>query len=434
MANGRSHSLSSENLRKHSSGDAISKWEHWAVRSLLRLAGNPSLAIKLWNGEIVRVCPARPVARIVIHDRRSLLRLLSNPLFQFGEAYSDGRVEVQGDLVELLVALERSLRESGTGRLASQILSSAVYRPRRNTLAGSRDNIHHHYDIGNDFYKLWLDDDMVYTCAYFASPSMTLEEAQRAKYDHICRKLRLRPGETVVEAGCGWGTFALHMARHYGVKVKAFDASHEHIVYAHERLEQEGLRDHVEFFEDDWRNITGRFDAFVSVGMLEHVGLNNYPQLGDVIHRCLKGDGRGLLHSIGRNKPAPIDPWIERRIFPGAYPPSLREMIGVLEPHDFSVLDVENLRPHYAQTLRHWLHRFEESADVVSEMFDERFVRMWRLYLAGSIAAFQSGGLQLFQILFSPRNSHDVPWTRAHLYPNTGAAIQEPVAASRAGK
>jgi cyclopropane-fatty-acyl-phospholipid synthase len=176
------------------------------------------------------------------------------------------------------------------------------------------------------------------------------------------------------------------------------------------------LDDRVVFVEDDYRNISGRYDAFVSVGMLEHVGIRYYSTLGAVIDRSLKEDGRGLVHSIGRVRPAPMNPWIERRIFPGAYPPTLGQMMPILEPYGLAVLDVENLRLHYARTLEHWLARFDQAADRVREMFDERFVRAWRLYLAGSIAAFVTGDLQLFQVLFNRERSNQISWTRAHLY------------------
>jgi cyclopropane-fatty-acyl-phospholipid synthase len=206
------------------------------------------------------------------------------------------------------------------------------------------------------------------------------------------------------------------MARHYGVKVRAFNISHEQVAYARERAQREGLSGLVEYVEDDYRNISGRYDAFVSVGMLEHVGVENYPALGRVVQQCLGSSGRGLIHSIGRNHPAPMHPWIEKRIFPGAHPPSLAEMMQIFEPWDLSILDVENLRLHYARTLRHWMELYEGASERVAEIFDEKFVRMWRLYLAGSVAAFTTGTLQLFQVLFAPGNNNNVAWTRDHLY------------------
>jgi cyclopropane-fatty-acyl-phospholipid synthase len=285
-------------------------------------------------------------------------------------------------------------------------------KPRANTLGGSRSNIYHHYDIGDDFYRLWLDREMVYTCAFFPTPQVSLEEAQVAKMDLVCSKLWLKPRETVVEAGCGWGALALHMARHYGVNVKAYNVSREQIAYARKRANAEGLDSRVEFIEDDYRMIRGEFDVFVSIGMLEHVGVDHYRDLGEVIHRCLKPAGRGILHTIGRDYPGRLNAWIERRIFPGAYAPSLREIMKVLEPRSFSVLDVENLRLHYALTLQHWLDRFQAAEARVKEMFDEAFVRAWRLYLAGSLAAFHTGSLQLFQVVFARHGSNEIPWVR----------------------
>jgi cyclopropane-fatty-acyl-phospholipid synthase len=236
--------------------------------------------------------------------------------------------------------------------------------------------------------------------------------------DLVCRKLRLGPGDKVVEAGCGWGALALHMARHYGAEVKAFNISTEQIRYGRERARAEGLAGRVEFIEDDYRNIRGRFDAFVSVGMLEHVGKEKYAALRAVIDRCLTPEGsRGLLHFIGRDRQRPLNPWIRRRIFPGAYPPTLREALEwIFEPAGLSVLDVENLRLHYARTLVHWLGRFENGVEQVRAMFGEPFVRAWRLYLAGSEAAFATGWMQLFQVVFTRTGENDVPWTRDHLY------------------
>ena len=204
----------------------------------------------------------------------------------FGDAYMDGRIEVEGDLVRFLEAIYLAMEHpqppaSGIRKLASKWMDLA----QDNSRHGSRNNIHRHYDLGNDFYKLWLDEQLLYTCAYFPTPSSTLEHAQIAKMDHVCRKLRLQPGETVVEAGCGWGALALHMAREYGVSVKAYNVSHEQIAFARERARAEGLSHRVEYIEDDYRAISGKFDVFVSVGMLEHVGLDHFPEFSEIIHR-----------------------------------------------------------------------------------------------------------------------------------------------------
>jgi cyclopropane-fatty-acyl-phospholipid synthase len=295
-------------------------------------------------------------------------------------------------------------------------LAAWRHKRTRNTLLGSRENIHHHYDIGNEFYSLWLGETMAYTCAYFPTPTATLDQAQIAKMDHVARKVRLNRGDRVVEAGCGWGALALHMARRYGVKVRAFNISHEQIAYARERAKAAGLSNEVEFVEDDYRNISGHYDKFVSVGMLEHVGAENFPELGRVIKGCLKDSGLGLIHTIGRNRAKLMHRWIDRRIFPGAHPPSLKEMMDIFENSNFSVLDVENLRLHYAKTLEWWHALYERSTDKVAKMFDDRFVRMWRLYLLGSQAAFSVGELQLFQAVFAPGRNNQIPWTRADIY------------------
>ena len=382
---------------------------------LLEHLGNPPLEFHLWTAERVAPLGVVPVARVRVSNRATLLGILADPQVRFPDAYSEGRLQIEGDLVRLL----ETVYDAGRGapqRTTLRRLAERLRRPHVNTLSGSRENIHRHYDIGNDFYSLWLGQTMAYTCAYYPTPQATLDEAQVAKMHHVCRKLRLRPGETVAEAGCGWGTLALHMAQHYGVKVRAFNISREQVAFARERAERLGLGSQVEYVLDDYRNISGRYDAFVSVGMLEHVGVDNYETLGGVIARSIGAQGRGLIHSIGRNYPAPLQPWIERRIFPGAYPPALSEMMRIFEPWDFSVLDVENLRLHYAQTLRHWLELFESASDRVRGMFDEKFVRMWRMYLAGSVAGFTTGALQLFQVVFAPRDNNDVPMTREHLY------------------
>jgi cyclopropane-fatty-acyl-phospholipid synthase len=393
----------------------FSSAETWMLKRLYVAAGNPPVRIALKDGPAVGPKDASPVADLLIRDRATLMRMVLNTEVAFGEAYADGSVEVKEDLLALLDSVYRSM--AARGRSAWYPLSSLWLRlSQGNGRRGSRHNIHHHYDLGNQFYQLWLDRNLVYTCAYFPEPSATLEEAQLAKMDHVCRKVRLQPGERVVEAGCGWGSLALHMARQYGVKIKAFNISHEQIVYARWRAQQEGLDGRVEFIEDDYRNIHGRFDAFVSVGMLEHVGREHYRELGSIIHRTVGDSGRGLLHFIGRNRRRPLNAWIRKRVFPGAYPPTLREVADVFEPRDFAVLDVENLRFHYARTLELWLERFEASRQQVAAMFDESFVRMWRLYLAGSVAAFRAGTLQLFQVVFAGSHCRAIPWTRAYLY------------------
>lgn len=387
----------------------------WAVERkilshLIRRLGDSPIEVVLWDGSVIKPPADRqPRFRITIHDRQTLWRALWNPDYAIPNAFVEGRITTEDDLVELLKAYFIAWRHRPRMRF------KRFGEPSR-SLSAARENVYRHYDLGNDFYRLWLDQRMLYTCAYYNSEEMGLENAQLAKMDHICHKLQLQPGEHVIEAGCGWGGLAIHMAKKYNVNVTAFNVSREQIKYANQLACQKGLLHRIKFVEDDWRNIKGRCDAFVSVGMLEHVGPENYQTLGKVIDQCLVNEGRGLIHSIGMNYPRQLDEWTQRKIFPGAQPPSLKQMTSIFEPYDFSIHDVENLRPHYALTLRHWLQRFDQADDEVRMTFDDAFVRLWRFYLSASIAAFETGWLQLYQVLFSRVNYPNQPLTRDHLY------------------
>jgi cyclopropane-fatty-acyl-phospholipid synthase len=383
-------------------------WPGWLRRWAVARLDLDKLGIDfvLPGGRRLASANGRPLATVRVLHALDLFRMLWDPEDTFAEGYTTGRVEVEGDLEELL---ERIYTVSRNRRSPEWYTAQGLLEGTRGRAQAS---VRRHYDLGNDFYARWLDRDMVYTCAYFPRADATLEEAQVAKLDLVCRKLRLTPGETVFEAGCGWGALALHMARNYGVTVRAFNISHEQILFARERAAREGISN-VEFVEDDYRAISGHCDAFVSVGMLEHVGTRHYEALGQVIDRTLGPDGRGLLHFIGRNQPRQLNRWIRRHIFPDAYAPTLDEVCaGVLRPANFSVLDVENLRLHYALTLHHWRERFERHAPAVREQYGAEFVRMWRMYLAGSEASFVSGSVQLFQILFARGETNRVHWTR----------------------
>ena len=386
----------------------IHSCDRWAA-SLLETAIRPAkVGLELWDGSAYRGS-VDSIGDLVIRDRRTLLGLIVYPELYFGEAYMNGRLQVHGSLERVVEALSRLPAPTTTWhhRLAARLAWP-------NSFASARRNVHVHYDLGNDFYARWLDPDMLYTCAYFGTPTATLEQAQSAKLDLICRKLQLRPGDVVVEAGCGWGALAIHMARHFGVQVKAFNISHEQIAYARARADRERLGGRIDFIEDDYRNVSGTFDAFVSVGMLEHVGLPHFRALAAVLRRVVRRDGgRGLLHFIGRDVPRPLNPWIRRRIFPGAYPPTLAEVTThVLAPAAMSVVDVENLRLHYARTLSCWSERFAMARNDVRSQYGDEFARAWELYLAGSQAAFATGWLQLFQVVFAPRESAPPSWTR----------------------
>jgi cyclopropane-fatty-acyl-phospholipid synthase len=394
-------------------------FDRWLAARLQRAIAPAAVRLELWDGSSPYSRDMSPIGSVLVHDRAALIGLILDPDLWFGDAYTAGRLDIRGDLGTVVEALTRATLGPPTWR---ERVRGALERP--NSLASARRNVRHHYDLGNEFYQQWLDEDLVYTCAYFEDPQMGLEAAQHAKFDLVCRKLRLQPGESVVEAGCGWGTLALHMARQYGVRVRAFNVSREQLAYARDRAQREGMTDRVEFIDDDYRNVRGEYDAFVSVGMLEHVGLHHYESLSEVLRRVVRRDsGRGLLHFIGRDAPRPLNAWAQRRIFPGAYPPTLAEVATrVLTPAGMSIVDVENLRLHYARTLAHWRARFKNAEEQVRAEYGANFHRAWELYLAASQAAFTTGWMQLFQVVFVPLETAPPYWTRAEMYARTNDA------------
>jgi cyclopropane-fatty-acyl-phospholipid synthase len=393
-------------------GSTPNALDRWVLAKLTSAISPTQMRILLWDQPVPSNTSDVPAVQIC--DRAALYQVVRYPELHFGDLYSSGRIRVSGDLLKVLDASYRYVAANKTAAKWIGRFQRLTVTP---SLAESRRNIHHHYDIGNEFYRLWLDREALqYTCAYYPRPDLTIEQAQQAKMHHVCRKLQLKAGDTVAEAGGGWGGFALFMAENYGARVRSFNISKEQIAHSREWAKERGLDHLVEFVEDDFRNIAGRYDAFVSIGMLEHAGAGNYRGLGELIQRVLNDNGRGLIHTIGRDRAERLNPWIDKRIFPGAYPPTLREMMDIFEPNGLSVLDVENIRLHYAKTCRGWLNRYEENIDTVANMFDQAFVRGWRLYLAGSIMAFVHGKLQLFQGTFTRSGMNEIPDSRAHIY------------------
>jgi cyclopropane-fatty-acyl-phospholipid synthase len=393
------------------------------IDSLLRDSPMP-IEVAYWDGDVKRYGTGQPHNRITFRNPAAARRLLTGVSLGFGEGYMNGDIEVEGDLQELLTLPARF--ESQTGRLAfftalSEWLASFK---NRNTLAGSRRNITHHYDISNDFYKLWLDRNLQYTCSYFADPDLDLDTSQTDKMDYICRKADLKEGHTVIETGCGWGGLAVYAAKHYGVSVRAYNISREQISYARRLAEEAEVEDRVTFLDADYRSAEGAFDRFISIGMIEHVGKENYRTFVKVIQRTLKKGGRGVVHFIGKITPERGDAWLAKYIFPGGYMPALSEVLIPFEKAGLNVRDVENLRLHYARTLDHWARRFEEEIDTVRKQFDERFIRMWRLYLNSSSVSFKWGGLALYQIVFTNGLDNTEELTREYLYTNRNDRAQ----------
>jgi cyclopropane-fatty-acyl-phospholipid synthase len=346
------------------------------------------------------------------------LRLALNPDLALGEAYMEqGLVIEQGDLWTLLELIGRNL---GQYRDPPKLVMRALTHVGRltqqwNDRRASRRNVAHHYDLSYELYRRFLDKDMQYSCAYFARPDMTLEEAQFAKKTHIAAKLMIQPGHRVLDIGCGWGGMGLELAGRYGAKVSGVTLSKEQLAIAQSRAREAGLEERADFSLTDYRDVKGPFDRIVSVGMFEHVGAPNFRTYFQQVARLLTDDGVALIHTIGRRTgPGLTQPWIAKYIFPGGYIPALSEMSAAIEDAGLWITDVEIQRLHYAETLKAWRERFMAQRDEIVALYDERFCRMWEFYLAISELGFRYGISNVFQVQLSKRVDA-VPITRDYM-------------------
>ncbi len=347
--------------------------------------------------------PPGPSVRFRLHDKELYRKILLNPELAVGEAYMDARFEIVdgslGDFLEIFHMNSANLRAAPTQRAIGEILRRTRLLQQHNPVGRAQRNVAHHYDISNDFYKMFLDEDLHYSCAYFERDGQSLEDAQQAKLRHVASKLLLSRGMRVLDVGSGWGGLAMRLAEWRGVDVLGVTLSSEQVTLANERARARGLQDKVSFRLQDYRDVEGRFDRIVSVGMFEHVGAPHFDEFFSKIRDLLADDGVAVIHAIGRKgTPRVTGPWIRKYIFPGGYSPALSETLAAIERTGLWVCDIEVLRLHYADTLKEWRRRFLARREEARAMFDERFCRMWEFYLTTAEFAFRASGHMVFQI------------------------------------
>lgn len=371
-----------------------------------------SFTVRFKDKEEVKFGEGDSQFTVLINGSLDVKDLMKNTSLALGEAYMDKILDVEGDLFKALNLIMSKKDEF--------LLDNNSFKKRKDlSKEKQKEQVTSHYDIGNDFYKLWLDDTMNYSCAYFKNPEDTLYEAQCNKVDYIIAKLQLEDGMSLLDIGCGWGNLLIAAAKKHKIKGLGITLSEEQYKEFKERIKKEGLEDYLDVKLMDYRDLEKSglsFDRVVSVGMIEHVGRENHDLFLENANTVLKDKGIFLLHYISGFGEGEVDPWINKYIFPGGIIPSLREIIYKGEEKKFRVLDVESLRRHYVKTLLCWYDNFNKEIDAIKDMFDERFIRMWELYLVASAANFNTGGIDLHQIVFCKGVNNDIPMTRHYLY------------------
>lgn len=384
------------------------------IHRLLGKIQHGSLTVSYWDGEELNYGTGNSSTRIVFHKPMPQGLNMLDPMLAFGEAYMDEVFDIEGSWENLMRVVlgnkEVFYKAKGSGSASSLRRTAAdlAFKARQ------KQNIFHHYDLGNEFFALWLDETMSYSCAYFQTAQDTLYQAQIQKIDHILRKLQLKKGESLLDIGSGWGWLIIRAAQQYGVKATGITLSEAQYQETTKRIHDLGLQDRVQVRLEDYLDLDPqamKFDRIVSVGMFEHVGKANMPRYMQKVEQLLVPGGISMLHTISGIREGGINSWSDKYIFPGGYVPSLREVVSLFPEYDFHLLHAESLRLHYARTLDHWYKNFAARIDEVEKMFDRRFVRMWSLYLLTCAAQFRSTGLDIYQLLFTKGLQNDLPLT-----------------------
>lgn len=390
--------------------------ERWLSR--LHAGGSRAVAVELWNGRRLAAGDS-PKVTLRLHSPRAAVALWSPSLERIGEAYVEGTIDVDGPPLEAMAVAAQLSSHTGAAR-------TRRFQPGRHLRSEDSRDIEYHYDVSNDFYHEWLDEEMVYSCAYFRTAADTLEQAQIAKLDHILAKLRVRPGDRLLDVGCGWGALIMRAARQFGAHATGITLSKNQYKLATRRIAEAGLEDRCDVHLMDYRDVTGKFDRIASVGMFEHVGLQQLGAYFRQLHALLDEGGIAMNHGITAADPDSGETpfgggrFIDRYVFPNGELPHLSLVMREMASAGLEVQDVESLRRHYAMTLRHWTTRFEAAGDRLREMVGEKRYRIWRAYLAGCAFGFSQGWIGLHQIVATRTGDAlaetDYPLTREHMY------------------
>lgn len=383
------------------------------LKTFLNNFDESSFKLKFWDGEEIVVGKEEPKFKIILNKKLNKKDLLTSTSLAFGEAYMNGDIEIEGDMFIVFDELLKCMDKFSTNFSSlTKIFGGST------SMKKQKEEVKSHYDIGNDFYKIWLDYTLSYSCAYFKSDNDLLYDAQINKIHHILKKINLSEGLTLLDIGCGWGGLLIEAAKIYKIKGLGITLSEEQYKVFKERIKEEKLEDYLDVKIMDYRELKKsgfKFDRVVSVGMLEHVGRANYNLFFENVDSVLKKGGVFLLHYISGLKESEGDAWIKKYIFPGGVIPTFREIINISGDYKYHTIDVESLRLHYTKTLLAWAKNFDNNIDKIRNMFDEKFIRMWRMYLYSCAASFNNGVIDLHQILFVKGINNKLPMTREYM-------------------
>ncbi len=392
-----------------------------AIDKLLKQVKTASFDVKFWDYQTIHYGTGPTEFTIIFNNANVLEDILGHVSLGFGEGYMRGDIEIEGNFERLTQTFFTAKLDQIRPSLGSLLEMGWLHFKYRNNLKQAKKNVSFHYDLSNEFYEAWLDPLMVYSCAYFKDANNSIEQAQKDKLEYICRKLLLKPDQTLLDIGCGWGALVIYAAKNFGVKAHGITLSRNQLEKAKARVAEAGLEDRITLELTDYRELAARgvsYDRVVSVGMMEHVGKNNIPAYMDATDKLLKPFGVGLLHTIGKLKSGNIDDWMHKYIFPGSYLPEPGELVNGLRDRKLEVYHLENLQQHYALTLRAWANNLEKNLEQIKDTVSPETIRAYRLYLTGCISAFTHGGISLYQVSFCKGQLGQIPLplTNAHLH------------------